>query len=131
MGRFFTFCILFGFLFLYYFICYKAFSASKPPNEFPVLKERLGTILFHSNDKDGIFEGSLNSPDAVEHNYCFYPKGSTTYKNKGSEYIIKREDNGDCSGWFGQVTFVEGSWVSEREKLWWSGQQYAQEVNSR
>ena len=79
--------------------------------EFPQLKERFGTIMWHSNDKDGIYLGSFNDPNAVDHIYCYYPKGIAQ-----SKIILKRQDNGDCSDWYGQVIFREGSWVSEAQK---------------
>ncbi len=92
------------------------FHKTDPAEDSPVLRARLGTILWHSSGKDG-----------PSHTYCYYPKGSTQYTNKGGEYIIKREDSEDCSGWYGQVTFNEGYWVSEREKIWWSEEQKMQE----
>ena len=80
-------------------------------SEIPILKERFGTIMWHSNDKDGIYLGSFNNPNTVDHIYCYYPKASTN-----SKILIKRQDNGDCSDWYGSVIFREGSWVSEIQK---------------
>ena len=84
-------------------------------SEAPMLKERFGTIMWHSNDKDGIYLGSFNDPNAIDHIYCYYPKASAK-----TNLIIKRQDNGDCSNWYGQTVFREASWVSEREKYDWN-----------
>lgn len=73
-----------------------------------MLRTRLGTILHHSSD-----EGE------VAHIYCYYPKAAT-----GSKIILKRQDSGDCSNWFGQIILYEGWWVSEKEKFWWSREQH-------
>ena len=82
--------------------------------EYPHLKERLGTILWHSSDKDGVYQGSYNDPYAVDHNYCYYPKPEAE-----TTLVIKRVDSGDCSQWYGQIIIREGDWVSEQEKFQW------------
>lgn len=107
-------------LLAYYFLAYVLFIKSTPPDEFPILRARFGTVMWHSSNANGEFLGAFKDPNAVDHTYCYYPKGGTMYQNKGGEYIIKRQDDNDCSGWHGQVTFREGAWVSEREKLWWN-----------
>ena len=93
----------------------------------PQLRNRLGTILWHSSDKNGKTDGAIFDPNYVAHTYCYYPKGSTIYSNKAGEYIIKREDSGDCAGWLGKVIFHESFWVSEKEKIWWSKKQKIEE----
>lgn len=93
----------------------------------PELRARLGTIISHSSDRKGRSGEAMLDPNSKSHTYCYYPKGSTLYPNKGGEYIIKREDSGDCSGWYGQAIFHEGFWVSEREKIWWSKAQQQEE----
>lgn len=89
----------------------------------PQLRARLGTILWHSSDRNDKTDQAIFDPNSVAHTYCYYPKGSTQYSNKSGEYIIKRVDNGDCNGWYGQASFHEASWVSEKEKIWWSREQ--------
>ena len=112
-GKFF----LLIFLVFWYYLSYLIFfHKDLSVGDSPELRARLGTILSHSSDRNGL-----------SHTYCYYPKGSTQYSNKGGEYIIKREDNGDCSGWYGKVIFNEGGWVSEREKIWWSKEQKLQD----
>lgn len=83
-------------------------------SDYPRLRERFGTVLWHSSDKDGIFLGSYNDPKAIDHNYCYYPK------NGSSKLIIQRIDSDDCSNWYGQVILKEAEWVSEREKYYWN-----------
>lgn len=76
--------------------------------DYPMLRARFGTIMHHSSDSLG-----------VAHTYCYYPKAEAK-----SNLIIKRQDNDDCSQWYGQIVFYEGSYVSEREKYWWSKEQH-------
>lgn len=95
---------------IFWFLMVKALFLPEPI-EYPTLRERFGTIMWHSSDKDGVFQGSYNDPNAVDHTYCYYPKPETN-----SNLIIKRVDSGDCSNWYGQVIFREGSWISEKEK---------------
>ncbi len=86
--------------------------------KYPLLRARLGTVLHHSHD---------NTPlkSLVYHNYCYYPKPQAKAK-----VVIERMDNGDCSNWYGQVMMPEGYWVSEREKFWWSKDQFISDSNS-
>lgn len=108
---------LFVFLGIWYYLSYLIFfNQGVRLDDSPSLRTRLGTILWHSSDLGG-----------EEHTYCYYPKGSTEYPKKGGEYIIKREDSGNCEGFYGQAIFAEGSWVSEREKIWWSKDQRIEE----
>ena len=74
------------------FLLFK-FSFSFP--DYPMLRERFGTILHHSSDKDGVYMGSYNDPTAVDHIYCYYPKAAAN-----SKLLIKRQDNGDCNDWY-------------------------------
>lgn len=105
--------LLIIFFISWYLLFYQVFiSKNSDSVNSPELRARLGTILWHSSGIDG-----------PPHIYCYYPKGSTQYQNKSGEYIIKREDSGDCSGWYGKAVFNEGSWVSEKEKIWWNQQQ--------
>ncbi len=79
-------------------------SSSNP--EFPEVRERFGTIVWHSMDR-------TQPKDLAYHTYCFYPKQSADTNS-----IIKRMDSGDCSNWYGEAILAEGWWVSEREKIW-------------
>jgi hypothetical protein len=116
------------FLFAWYFFAYNLFIyKDEEVGDSPQLRARLGTILWHSSDKDGKTGDAASDPTAVAHTYCYYPKSSTIYTNKGGEYIIKRTDDGDCSGWMGEAVFHEGSWVSEKEKIWWNKNQKLEE----
>lgn len=102
------------FLISWYYLSYTTFI-EKDHNNYnsPQLRARFGTIMHHTSGEGG-----------EEHLYCYYPKGTTTYRSKAGEYIIKREDKiDDCNGWFGAAIFNEGYWVSEREKIWWSKKQ--------
>ena len=92
----------------------KLFATPYSP-DYPMLKERFGTILWHSSDKDGVYLGSYNDSLAVDHNYCYYPKPAAN-----TTLILKRIDNGDCSNWYGQVTFREAAWASEYHKYNWN-----------
>lgn len=78
-------------------------------SDYPMLRARFGTIMHHSSD--GLREEA--------HTYCYYPKAEAD-----SKLIIKRQDDGDCSKWYGQIVFTEGRYVSEREKYWWSKEQH-------
>ena len=111
------------YLLTYYFVGYWLLLEEKPNPEFPYLRVRFGTIMWHSADAKGIPSAAFYDPNAASHTYCYYPKGETSYENKSGEYIIKREDDGNCEGWLGQAIFYEGSWVSEREKIWWNKDQ--------
>lgn len=84
---------------------------------YPILRDRLGTILSHSSD---VYSGSVNA-DHHDHLYCYYPSSQAVYRNKGGEFILLRVASiEDCRDFFGITIFNEGSWVSEREKIWWS-----------
>lgn len=104
-----------GIISLYYLALVQFFPAEDDISEFPSLRARLGTVMWHSSDYGG-----------VDHLYCYYPKSETGYNNKAGEYLLKRvQQLTDCQGWLGLVNFKEGSWVSEREKVWWSQHQKA------
>lgn len=118
------------FLGIYYSLFYYTLMYEPPgPVEFPTLRARLGTIIYHSSDANGVYEGAFNDPNAEEHTYCYYPKGSTQYAQKGGEYIIKRVNSfWECNeGWYGSFTAREGWWITEKEKLWLSQDQYLAE----
>lgn len=116
------------FLLCWYYLSFQVFfHKDYLVEDTPELRARFGTIMWHSSDRNGRTGEAVADPGAVTHIYCYYPKGSTQYPGKSGEYIIKREDSGDCTGWYGQAIFYEGSWVSEREKIWWSKNQKLQE----
>ncbi len=120
--------LLIIFLFSWYYLSSLIFfHKNLEAEDSPQLRARLGTILSHSADRNGRSGEAMLDPNAQSHTYCYYPKGATQYSNKSGEYIIKREDGGDCSGWYGMAIFHEGSWVSEREKIWWSKEQQSAE----
>lgn len=77
------------------------FNQTDSSNQAPVLKERLGTILWQfSHNNLSTLTGSYV--------YCYYPFDSTQYENRGGENIIKQEETiYDCSGWFGVMTSDE------------------------
>lgn len=117
-----AFAVFFFFL-AYYLIGFHTLIEQKTNPEFPYLRGRLGTIMWHSSNSSG-YSGEF-------HTYCYYPKAETNYENKGGEYLIKRQDSGNCEGWYGKVIFYEGSWVSEREKIWWNkGQKILEDMLS-
>ncbi len=120
--------LLLLFLFIWYYLSNLIFIHKNTEIEdSPQLRARLGTILSHSSDRNGRSGEAIFDPNATAHTYCYYPKGATQYSNKSGEYIIKRQDDGDCKGWYGMAIFHEGSWVSEREKIWWSKEQQLEE----
>jgi hypothetical protein len=113
----------------WYFAFFNIFIAKNPQSaDSPELRSRFGTILWHSSDRNGRTSEAMYDPKSVTHTYCYYPMGSTTYNNKSGEYIIKREDNGDCTGWYGAAIFHEGDWVSEKEKIWWNNNEKQEEL---
>lgn len=101
---------------------------SKPEEKaFPYLRERLGTILSHSDVERKRNQKFIDLDNKEFHVYCYYPSSSTEFSNKSGEYIIKRVENySDCQGWHGVAQFREGPWVSEIEKIWWSKEQKAE-----
>lgn len=113
-------CLLLG---GFYFLGYSAFLKKDRGEEFPILRHRMGTILYNSS-KDHTGETNLNSKK--DHVYCYYPGSGVVYPGKSGEYIIKKVANlNECQGWYGTVVFNEGHWVSEIEKIWWSKLQKA------
>lgn len=104
----------------HYYLIYISAIKKYPYSEFPALRVRWGTMMHHSSDGQGRYAGAVDDPKAVAHIYCYWPKGGIQYPNRGGEYIIKRQDDGNCEGWYGKAIIYEGWWVSEREKLWWS-----------
>jgi len=89
--------------------------------DYPMLRARLGTIMHHSSDGLKEVKGAAKDSNVIAHTYCYYPKAGAK-----SKLIIKRQDDG-CSEWYGQVVFYEASYVSEREKYWWSKEQHIQD----
>lgn len=111
-----TSTIVGAFMISFYGLMSLNFRNHKPENESNVLNHRFGTIMWHSSDKNGIFQGNV---DGQSHVYCYYPTKNAGHESKG-EYIIKRVNHLDeCRDWLGTVIFKEDAWVSEREKLWW------------
>lgn len=97
------------FIIVYYAVLYGVISYRSSAEDTLVLKERLGTIMWHSSKVSLLTE---------PHVYCLYPAGSTMYPSKEGEYILKRADRiEDCFGWFGMAIFYELPEVSEREKF--------------
>ncbi|MBI2601151.1 hypothetical protein HYW42_04300 [Candidatus Daviesbacteria bacterium] len=105
---------------LWYFLVVTSFTEKTAKiNDSPVLRARLGTVLWHSGDR---------AQNASGHLYCLYPSGQNIFDNKRGEYIIKRAENiEECQGWYGKVILYEGPWVSEREKIWWNKNQMIEE----
>lgn len=119
-----VFVIVFGLLTLYYVTIFNIFYSKEEAEAFPHLRARFGTILSHSSDINKKTDKNFQE----EHVYCYYPKSQTNFINKSGEYIIKRVTSfAECSSWLGTVIFNEGSWVSEREKLWWNMEMKYQE----
>lgn len=83
--------------------------------DLPFLRERFGTVMWHSSDKEGVYLGSYQDPNAQDHVYCYYP----TEAAQSALMIKKVEKITDCQNWLGIAIFREGSWVSEREKYYW------------
>lgn len=117
----FTFFAICLFIVGFYFVAYTVFLKKDRGEEFPILRERLGTILFNSSkDHSGLTALDLKN----DHIYCYYPGGAAVYPGKSGEYIIRKVTHLlDCQGWYGAAIFSEGNWVSEIEKIWWSKQQ--------
>lgn len=112
------------FLIGWYYICFITFiDKDHSLEDSPILRTRLGTILWHSSDLNGKTGEAVYDPDSQAHIYCYYPKNEAEYERRG-EYIIKRVENiSSCRNWYGAAIFHEESWVSEREKIWWSKNQ--------
>lgn len=112
-----TFLISILLMGVYYSLIFSNLIQKNPMEEFPILRDRLGTIMWHSS-----------GTDKNTHLYCYYPSSSEDYKNKGGEYIIKRAKSiEDCNNWMGMAVFNEPKWVSEREKIWWNKEMLIQE----
>lgn len=113
-----------GFILFYalWVIMITSLFANSSELNYPILRARFGTIMHHSSDGLGEVGGAVYDPNAVAHIYCYYPKAEAE-----SKLIIKRQDDGDCSNWYGQIIFYESSYVSEREKYWWSNEQHIQD----
>lgn len=98
-------------LLLAVFFCF--YLLAKSDLESPELRARLGTVLWHSSDQNGIYQAAYHDNQAVDHTYCYYPKSTAV-----SHLMLVRKDNGDCSDYLGEVIIRESPWVSEREKYW-------------
>lgn len=110
-------CVFVLFFALFYSLVYINFLDSRNSWEYPQLRARLGTILYHP-------EHQTPATNFDYHSYCYYPSSQVSYPDKSGEYIIKRVQSiEDCQGWFGVMSIPEGKWVSEREKLWWLSSQ--------
>lgn len=109
----------------YYFLFVNFVDKNEVVRSSPVLRARLGTVFWHSADNSGVAGGTK---EGQYHLYCYYPQSNTQYRAKAGEYILKRVGNlKDCDGWLGKVILYEGTWVSEKEKIWWNGQQKIEE----
>lgn len=89
-----------------------------PPEEYPTLRTRLGTVLHHSSDINGVYLGAYKNSAAVDHIYCYYPKGKVGKVIKQAQKIT------DCAEFFGTLVIREPGWVSEYQKFWWSKEQF-------
>lgn len=94
-----------GFLVFYYMVCLFAFLIPKD-SSYAVLKDRFGTILWHSSDKWG-----------QESVYCYYPKNNAQFDRGGERILIKVKSFTDCHNFFGTVIIHEPFWMSEKDKL--------------
>lgn len=103
------------FMVSFYSLMSLIFSDHKSKTTDPfILNTRFGTIMWHSSDKNGVFEGNI---DGQPHIYCYYPTKDAIHRSKG-EYILKRVNAlSDCKDWLGTVIIKEDPWVSENEKL--------------
>lgn len=105
---------------LYFGVIYPAtFDMRVENGTFPILRQRIGTILWHS------FDGT-KVEDTAWHTYCLWPDPITAQRDQ--VYILKRKDQSDCAGFKQKVWLGEGYWVSEREKIWVSREEYLAEV---
>lgn len=103
-----------GCLFLittYYLLIQLNFFSKQPLEEFPSLKDRFGTMMWHTSDNQS-FADLKSKQTSV---YCYYPKGL-----KKGDYLLKEVKTiYDCQNYFGTVFFEENPVVTEREKFWW------------
>jgi hypothetical protein len=96
--------LLFYYLTIYFGFMNPDFNISK---DTPILKERLGTTLWHSSTANG-----------EPHVYCYYPGGNAAKIN--NDYLLQRVNNlDDCQNWHGIIIFNENQDVSEKEKFDW------------
>lgn len=103
---------LVGILFFYYLLAYFFFQRLQESSDVPVLRQRLGTVLWHLSDS--------NHQNYPLHLYCYYPSGRVSFPGKSGEYLIKKVESLDqCQGWYGMAEASEPDQVSEREKIWW------------
>lgn len=115
----------------FYVSVFNIFKLDKPSNEYPLFRERLGTVLSHSDAQRSKSTPPQALIGAQNHIYCYYPSSNANYSGKSGEYIIRRvESFNDCKDWYGIVQFREGPWVSEIEKIWWSKEQKLAEINN-
>lgn len=98
----------------FYLVIMFVFFPFESDLESPMLRARLGTVLWHSSDQNGIYQAANQDYLAVDHVYCYYPKSAAA-----SGLILVRKDDGDCSNYLGEAIIHESPWVSEREKYWW------------
>ncbi|QQG43060.1 MAG: hypothetical protein HYW45_02505 [Candidatus Daviesbacteria bacterium] len=93
-----------------------------PESNYPFLRTRLGTILHHSSDMNGVYLGAYLNPEAQDHIYCYYPKFAG--------HLIQRVSQlSDCQNFAGAVIIRESAWVSEDQKFWWSEKE--QQIESK
>lgn len=88
---------------LYYLMFFWLFSHPYRLDNAPVLNDRLGTILYHSEPHE---------KNTTAHMYCYYPKSSAHLK-EGELLIQKATSMNDCSNWFGMLVRFESSEASE------------------
>lgn len=102
-------------LFLYYLSVYLTFFKTDTTYNSPVLKERLGTILWQSalKPEDAQFASGQS------HIYCFYPKAVNNQPKPGEEIINRVQSIDDCHNWYGSVFIYESEYASEKDKIYW------------
>ncbi|MBI2012163.1 hypothetical protein HYS91_05340 [Candidatus Daviesbacteria bacterium] len=109
-----TLLILVLFLYGYYNFVTGAFSQKTSDekisfkiNEQEKAEERLGTVLWHSDNKEGNYSY-----------YCYFPKAGYAHNGLKQEILVKKvEKLSDCDGWYGIIEGRDGSWLSRSKKF--------------
>ena len=98
---------------IFYYGLVFMFLIYKFPSSETILNTRLGTILFHSEDRQRSSHQQL-----VAHVYCYYPKKDALMADQKGEYMLKRVDRiEDCNDWYGIVMKYEAPEMSEKNML--------------
>lgn len=108
--NFFFFLFIISILFTYYTLAYLVFIKKESISTYPVLKTRLGNILWQKPLVD------KSTTLSKFHTYCYYPSNH----NNSGEYIIKKAERfKDCQNWYGIIEIQELENESEKEKIHW------------